>query len=263
MNRTVMVNSMLAAMLAMGAAAWAQAPATQPAAGMDAGNAVVQQQLARPGKVEPFDNATTPSVEKAVTPIPQKSAAFRTDLPPAQTRNQAVAMATTKPTQALERPSTAPDLPRLPALANPSPPDRPMLPAGPRVRVESPANVSWLPLPNVLKLRGESPVRAHEPMLDPTGGESLGPALPVFRAAPTAAIRMAIPDPYENIRDVSLSVQPEDQDSPAANPGLPGRLTLTLEKVPAPATQPAAPPPAPPPPPATQPTTQPTTQPAK
>lgn len=173
--------------------------------------------------------AQTPTTRPSQTPTP------------AATRSKPDAAPTTRPTRALERPSVALDLPLLLVLADPPQPDRAKPPVAPKVTIEPTASLSWLPLPNVLKLRGESPVRAHEPMLDPTGGESLGAALPVFRAAPTAALRITIPDPYEHIADIRLNVYPEDTDPPASIPTLPDRPMLTLEKPQAPATQPAKP----------------------
>jgi hypothetical protein len=76
----------------------------------------------------------------------------------------------------------------------------------------------------------ESPVRAHEPVLDPMGGTELN-VLPIWRTAPAAAHRAQIPDPYEGQLPLMTSVA--DEDVAAGAVGQPGKVMLRMEEVPA------------------------------
>ena len=203
----------------------------------------------------PIDYRTQAAIFALAAPTPEPPATRPSHVPPtplpsAQLRSAPVTLPTTRPAT---QPRPALDQPPLAASADPARPARPLLTAGPRVSVPNDSE-PWLPLSSLGKLRPESPVRPHEPVLDPMGRTSLS-LLPVWRTTPAAAQRAQIPDPFENI--INLPTQLPDDDPPVAPLGSPSRITMTLEKPPA--TPPT--PPTPPPPPATQPA-KPATQPA-
>lgn len=173
-------------------------------------------------------------------PATRPSHVPRAALPPAQLRATALAFPQTQPSKRPTRPVL--DTPPL-ASIRPVLPAQPTLAAAPKFSIPTDPQ-PWIPFPNLVKLRPESPVRPHEPVTDPTGNTSLA-VLPIWRTTPAASHRARIPDPFEN--NIPLSPQLADEDPSVPPIGLPSRINLPLEKLP--------------PPPAS--TTQPTTQPAK
>ena len=208
------------------------------------------EQPAQPQRWVPdYRAAATPfdlSGPKAELPATRPSRVPRSPLPPTPPRILAVDLgpkgATTRPAHALA------DIPPLAASLVPDRPSKPLLPAAPRYSV--PVVVEpWLPIPTMVKLRPESPVRPHEPVADPTGNTSLT-VLPIWRTTPAAAQRAQIPDPFENIIPLALMAADDDPSVPPLS--TPSRVTFPMEKLPAPAPAPAP-----------QPTTRPATQPSK